>query len=506
MTRKNARWHWGPEEEAAFQALKQALTSAPILACPDFSRRFVLQTDASLLRLGAVLTQHLEEGERVIAYASRTLNQAERNYSATELECLAVVWGIRRMREYLEGYQFTVLTDHQSLRWLQTMDSPMGRLGRWKFELQQYDYDVRYRRETANRVADALSREPEVCNVQANLRCEWYRRLRDQVTQRPREVPDYVIRDGRLMRHLPHELDFRETPSEEQWKECVPKDKRMALLSQYHDDPTAGHLGIAKTIARMARRFYWPGMFRDIARYVRTCQNCLAHKAEQNRSAGMLHASVIRAPWEQVAVDLIGPLPRSTQGHIWLMTMQDRFSKWLEIRPLRKATASAVTKTITEQVVYRHGCPDVLITDNGTQLKAAQLENLLAAVGIRHQVTPVYTPQCNPVERTNRSIKTMIAQFVHRNHRRWDEHLAALQFAYNTTKHEATGFSPAYLNHGRELAGPHPAERGRLPTADAPYQVQKKLEEAQELLRISLARSFHRQDIIISENAIGGLK
>jgi len=135
LTRKNAKWHWGPEEDRAFQQLKHALTIAPILACPDFERKFILQTDASTSGLGVVLSQHFEEGERVIAYASRMLNGAERNYSATELECLTVIWGIRHMRGYLKGYEFTVITDHQALRWLQHLDSPSGRLGRWALEL-----------------------------------------------------------------------------------------------------------------------------------------------------------------------------------------------------------------------------------------------------------------------------------------------------------------------------------------------------------------------------------
>ncbi|KAL6421457.1 hypothetical protein ACFW04_012928 [Cataglyphis niger] len=119
LTKKNAKWKWGVEETTAFRELKKTLVSAPVLACPDFARRFVLQTDATASGLGAVLTQNFEEGERVIAYASRTRNSAEKNYSATELECLAVVWGIRRMKGYLEGYPFTVITDHQALKWLQ---------------------------------------------------------------------------------------------------------------------------------------------------------------------------------------------------------------------------------------------------------------------------------------------------------------------------------------------------------------------------------------------------
>jgi len=122
------------------------------------------------------LTHHQEGGERVIAYASRTLNGVEKNYSATELECLAVVWGIKKMRGYLEGYAFTVITDHQSLRWLQKQ-KPSGRFARWLFELQQYDFNVQYRKGSLNRVADALSRQPKICCTQTVPKCGWYQRI-----------------------------------------------------------------------------------------------------------------------------------------------------------------------------------------------------------------------------------------------------------------------------------------------------------------------------------------
>ncbi|KMQ90703.1 reverse ribonuclease integrase [Lasius niger] len=248
---------WGLEEDTSFRTLKKTLTSAPVLACPDFTRRFVLQTDASISGLGAVLTQHFEAGKRVIAYASRTLNEAERNYSATELECLAIVWGIRRMKDYLKGYAFTVVTDHQSLKWLQRLEAPSGRLARWLFELQQYDFDVKYRRGTLNRVADALSRQPETCAA-ALLQCRWYRRLYDEISRDPDSRLDYRIEDGRLRRHVLHSLNFKEDLAANQWKECIPKERRNELLQRYHNAPTAGHLGIAKTIARIAERYYWP--------------------------------------------------------------------------------------------------------------------------------------------------------------------------------------------------------------------------------------------------------
>ncbi|TDG38792.1 hypothetical protein AWZ03_014787 [Drosophila navojoa] len=151
---------WTEEQEDALQKLKESLTTAPVLACPDFLERLVLQTDASDCGLGAVLIQEIEEQERVIAYASRRLIKAEMNYLATEKECLAIVWAIRKMRRYLEGYRFDVVTDHLALKWLKSMESPTGRIPRWALELQQYQFDVHYHRGNLNMVADTLCRQP----------------------------------------------------------------------------------------------------------------------------------------------------------------------------------------------------------------------------------------------------------------------------------------------------------------------------------------------------------
>ncbi|XP_025271338.1 uncharacterized protein LOC112639973 [Camponotus floridanus] len=375
LTKKRAGWTWGTPEDAAFRQLKEALTSTPVLACPDFQKPFLLQTDASSHGLGAVLTQHQTEGKRIIAYASRTLNDAERNYSATELECLAVVWGIRRMRDYLEGYRFTVVTDHQSLKWLQHLENPSGRLGRWLFELQQFDFTIHYRRGGQNQVADALSREPA---AQRNA------------------TPDSV--------------------------------SMVPTPPQRGKEPT--------------------------------------RRVPQQRPAGNLHATPVTAPWQQVSVDLVGPLPRSVRGHVWLLTAQDWFSKWIEMVPLRRATATALAKEVTRRIIYWHECPGQLISDNGTQFTSRQFRTLLASFGIQHRTSPVYAR--NPVERANRTIKTMISQY----------------FAVNTARHEATGYTPAFLLHGRELAPPHPAERQPTPNLTSPESHRQRLEEAYEVAKV----------------------
>ncbi|KAH8240282.1 hypothetical protein KR032_010805, partial [Drosophila birchii] len=163
---------WTEKHQRAFDGLKQGLTQAPVLACPDFSRRFKLQTDASDFGLGAVLTQEAEDGEHVISFASRRLNTTEQKYSATEKECLAIYWGIDKFKMYLEGYQFTVVTDHMALRWLNSIKSPAGRVARWALGLQPYQFDV-HRDDLAMSVCsvpDALSRinEAELASIDSS--------------------------------------------------------------------------------------------------------------------------------------------------------------------------------------------------------------------------------------------------------------------------------------------------------------------------------------------------
>ncbi|KAL7726226.1 hypothetical protein ACLKA6_001630 [Drosophila palustris] len=220
LLKKGQNLDWKPEQQAAFEELKARLTEAPVLACPDFSEKFVLQTDASDCGLGAVLTEQHQGAERV-AYVSRRLVKAEENYSATEKECLAIVWAIRKLRCYLEGYRFDVVTDHLALKWLNSIDNPTGRIARWALELQQYQFDIHYRRGKQNIVADALSRQPlEVILQMAQEEepnCKWITRLTKRILEAPDRFPDFTIEGSQVYRHLGHR------PEEEDyvpWKLC----------------------------------------------------------------------------------------------------------------------------------------------------------------------------------------------------------------------------------------------------------------------------------------------
>ncbi|KAG5888185.1 hypothetical protein JTB14_016401 [Gonioctena quinquepunctata] len=168
LLRKSTSFHWSEESASAFRRVKECLVSAPILSCPDYSREFVVQTDASGYGVGAVLTQPHDEGDRVISYLSRSLSRQERNYTTTERECLAVLWAVEKLRPYLEGVPFTVVTDHFSLLWLQTLKDLNGRLARWAVRLQQYNFKVIHRKGKENVVPDALSRSVPIVDSPEN--------------------------------------------------------------------------------------------------------------------------------------------------------------------------------------------------------------------------------------------------------------------------------------------------------------------------------------------------
>ncbi len=159
LHRKGVHFQWTDETEKAFQTLKRLLTEAPVLAFPDFSRPFIVTADASGVGLGAVLSQTDDDkNERPIAFASRTLGKAERHYSVIEKETLAIVWAVKQWRPYLFGRQFTVITDHAPLRWLNTAFQSSGHLQRWALTLQEYNFDIKHKAGRLNVNADALSR------------------------------------------------------------------------------------------------------------------------------------------------------------------------------------------------------------------------------------------------------------------------------------------------------------------------------------------------------------
>ena len=457
LLKKGVKWRWGQEQQRSFEKIKEYLTTTPVLASPDFNETFYLQTDASSVGLGAVLTQFFDGAERVIAYASRSLTAQELKYSVTEKECLSVLWSIEKFRVYLEGYHFVVITDHSSLRWLHKLNNPNGRLARWSLSLQGYDFEVRHRKGSEHVVPDALSRIPECIDLVNSGAVEslsadpWYNKRFGQVQNNPANYPDWKIENGELYVHRAQAIDHLLEGSSCPWKLCIPKERVGGVLKENHDTTQAGHLGVEKTCSRIKQLYYWPGLVLDVARYVGRCDICQRFKVEQRRPAGKMGTREVQEPWLLVATDIMGPLVRSSKGNQYIIVFQDLFTKWVELRAVRHATAETVKAAFRELVILRWGAPKFLVSDNGPQYVNRIMSQLAEDHGILLSFTPPYHPQANPVERVNRVLKTMISSFVKENHKKWDMHLNDFCYAMNSAVHSSTGYSPALLNFGREL-------------------------------------------------------
>jgi len=464
LTGKGVIFRWTPACERAFMDLKDRLCSAPILSCPDFSRMFTLQTDASGSGLGAVLTQQFPEGERVICYLSRGLTKAERNYSGTQLECLCVLWAVEKLRPYLEGYHFEIITDCFSLQWLENLKDPLGKLARWALRLQEYDYTLIHRKGSLNVVPDALSRALEgedtveaipadqigdlgAVEIDPVVQDKWYSRMLDKVTQHPGEHPRWRAVGTQLWRE-----STRCAGEEPGWKQVIPKERRREILHQCHDIPLSGHFGCYKTTKRVLEAYYWPKLKADVARYVRACDTCFRYKIPQQRPPGLMGAQrVVGDSWELISTDIMGPWPRTRKGHRYLLVTCDYFSKMVVLRAVRDATTEAVKRHLEEDVFLTYSVPKAIILDNGSQYTSREFRDFLEDYKVKPLYNAHYHPQANPTERTNRVVKSTIASYLPGDQKCWDKDLHFIACAIKTAYHEVLQETPFFMNFGHQM-------------------------------------------------------
>lgn len=447
-TRKNAPpFAWTKEAQYSFQKLKSALVTAPILSCPDFSKPFLLHCDASGYGVAGTLTQLMSDGlEHPIAYASRSLNRAERNYSATEREALAVVFSIEHFRPYLEGGpRFKVITDHSSLKWFFNLTNPTGRLARWGCRLSPYDFEIIHRKGKEHVVPDALSRSVPVMEIHT---CEWYNRIFKRCQVFPGSCPNYAIQNNKLMRYCKSKFNLS---GEFDWKVVVPSSQRQDLIRTCHNEELS-HLGVFKTYKRLTLLYYWPSMYQDVAKFIRGCEVCATYKNSQQPPIGTMgHPKNCSRPFDTLSIDLVGPLPRSRAGYTYILSVLCCFSKYVMFFPLRRAVGKTIAQRLEDEVFLKHGVPRTVIADNATQFTGSELKALFQKYFIPQiHYTPRYCPQVNAVERYHKTLMTSVSIMVQNDHRAWDVALPKVQFAMNSTTSETVRYPPFFLVHGRE--------------------------------------------------------
>ncbi|KFD60559.1 hypothetical protein M514_27263 [Trichuris suis] len=479
LTQKDAPFVWSEKCQESFETLKEALSSEPILALPDCAVEFDLFTDASQHGLGAIL----EQRNHVIAYASRVLRPAERNYSVIEKECLAIVFAVKQFRHYLLGSRFTIHTDHRPLQWLQEQKME-GKIARWALALQEFDFSVSYCPAKANK-ADPISRRLETDEEEVQER-----RSKCTVTMVQSTITEDELRTAQLndviLSKVIEELQNGTLPSTRrvnEWKKTpllryaqiadslslcngvlhrairlepneairkvpvIPESLKTHWLQLFHDSPAGAHLGADKTLDRLRKSVYWVRMAHDVNEYCKTCTKCQQHKLNPSPPVPLMNMPT-GSVWHTVGIDVL-QLPESKHGNKYLLVLQDYYSKWIEAQAMKDQKAETVVSKLIE-IFSRFGFPKVVHSDQGPNFESTVTKDVLQAFGVKKTHTTSYHPQGNGlVERSNRTIIQMLRTYVDRYHD-WEDGLPMLLYAYRTTRHASTGVSPYLLMFGRE--------------------------------------------------------
>ena len=532
LTSKNIQFDWTPECQTSFDCLKNALVSAPILAYPDFELTFHLYVDASHTGIGLTLGQIIDGKERVIAYAGRDFNQAERNYSATEREALAVIDGIKRFQPYLHGRKFTIYTDHNALKWLMSIQDPTGRVARWALLIQQFDFDIVHRPGVTNGNADALSRRSYgTCELNAldspGLQSQ---RIHDFQRRDPDlwEIIDYLESErlpadnARAKRILlsediyflgAHDLLYHLDLSEKRGRKerhaqlVLPSPLRYEVLVNAHDDLTGGHLGVFKTYEKLRDRYYWKGMYKDVEHWVRSCQDCSTRKKPRNKRHAPLLPIPVSGAFERIAVDILGPLPATWSGNRYIVCFIEYLTKWPEIFAVKNIDAVTIAHLLTDEIIPRHGAPRTLLSDRGKNFLSNLVREVCNLYSIKKLNTSAYNPACDGlVERLNSTLCQTLSMFVSKHQKDWDTFIPAALLAIRTSPSESTGESPFYLLYGREPL--LPMDVSLLPPSDPASSIEehrrkivKQIELAQQIAKENIMRAQQKMKTYYDQHA-----
>lgn len=285
------------------------------------------------------------------------------------------------------------------------------------------------------------------------------------------------------------------TPQKTTYLLVVPVSLRQEVLEACHDEPTAGHMGLTRTLRRIQEKYYWPGLSADVARYVKTCRDCQRRKTPPTRPAGLLQPiEPPEKPFQQIGMDLLGPFPTSTNGNKWIVVATDYLTRYAETASLPSGTAIEVASFFVKNIVLRHGAPMVLITDRGTAFTAELTQQILRLSHTVHRKTTAYHPQTNGLtERLNKTLADMLAMYVDVGHKTWDEVLPYVTFAYNTAPQETTQMTPFELVFARPASTMLDAMLPHVDDGSTHGDVANFLQRAEEARQLARIRIKEQQ-------------
>ncbi|CAJ2661993.1 unnamed protein product [Trifolium pratense] len=471
---KKESYRWNDQAEIAFQQLKEAVTSAPVLALPNFHKPFILETDASGVGIGAVLHQD----NHPIAYFSKKLVPRNQKKSAYFREMLAIAEAIAKFRHYLLGHRFIIRTDQKSLRSLMDQSLQTPEQQEWLHKFLGYDFVIEYKPGKENLAADALSRLMTLAWSEPQY----------NFTQ---QVKEAIQQDDNLLEIIqkclqglaPTNYTVREGILYWKHRMVIPPKATLIqqILEEFHTSPIGGHAGMTRTLARIKSQFYWSAMKKDIFDYVQNCLVCQQAKTTNTLLAGLLQPLPIPSQvWEDIAMDFITSLPLSF-GYTTIMVVVDRLTKYAHFIAMKTDyTSKSVAEAFMHNVVKLHGMPKSIVSDRDKVFTSTFWQHLFKLQGTTLAMTSAYHPQSDgQTEVLNKGLELYLRCFSFNNPKSWFKMLSWSEFWYNTAFQTSIGMTPFKALYGRDP----PYLTRYVAQASDPPTLQEELMERDKILQ-----------------------
>lgn len=483
------------------------------------------------------MSQVQDGQEVVIAYFSRTLSKAERNYCVTRKELLAVMKSLEHFHKYLYGQSFHLRTDHSALTWLINFKNLEGQTARWMQRLQEYNFSSEHRRGKNHSNADALSRRPcpevckhctkvedrdklvQVCSITLDPSAGWeYNALRTE-QMADRDIGPLLKEVESNKRPSWEDISSRDPTYKSYWAQwdslqvkngvliriwqspdgktitdqvILPRSKIKEVLEEMHSGVSGGHLGVNRTIDKVRQRFYWLHLRADVERFYRQCDTCAGSRGPQTRSRGRMSQYNVGAPFERIAMDIAGPFPVTDSQNKYLLVIMDYFTKWPEVFAIPNQEASTVADCLVNNFICRFGVPRELHTDQGRNFESLLMREMLQRLNVhKTRTTPLHPQSDGMVERYINTLLEHLRKVVSSHQRDWDTRVPMFLLAYRSSTHDTTGLSPASILFGRELRLPCDLMFGTPPESprvmnDHVSQLFDRLQDTHEYARKNL--------------------
>lgn len=464
LLKKDAVWQWDPQQEQAFNTIKEALIQNAVLKIFDPKLPIILYTDASRDGIGCIMVQVTKNGEQPIHFYSRQTSNDEKKYHSFELELLAVVVGLQKYRHYLLGANFKIITDCNAVRHALSKKEIIPRIGRWVLQTQEFSFEILHRPGKQMQHVDALSRNPitnatndipVINDVMSITEGDWLLSvqlqdpnicsIRDILLSGEAEENRQIFNQYELLGNKV----YRRTEYGRRW--LVPKKCVWQIIKANHDD--LGHFAIDKTVERIRAKYWFPHLKKTVSKYIKNCLNCIYYKNIHGKKPGKLHPIPKYArPFHTLHLDHLGPFVKSTQQNSYLLVIVDAFTKFVFISAV-KNTKSKIVINELNKIFKVFGNPKRLISDAGSAFTSKAFTSFCNERNIRAHVIATAIPRSNgQVERYNLTIlEALRSMGANTDNNKWDQHITNIQQGINSTINKTTAAIPSEVFFGYRI-------------------------------------------------------